>query len=60
MFSRILTQTSTAPYSDQLAKMQQVLEQADAIMIGAGSGLSASAGLTYSGERFEKHFGGFI
>ena len=33
MFSRILTQTSTAPYSDQLAKMQQVLEQADAIMI---------------------------
>ena len=60
MFSRILTQTSTAPYSDQLAKMQQVLEQADAIMIGAGSGLSASAGLTYSGERFEKHFGDFI
>ena len=60
MFSRILTQTSTAPYSDQLAKMQQVLEQADAIMIGAGSGLSASVGLTYSGERFEKHFGDFI
>ncbi len=29
-------------------------------MIGAGSGLSTSAGLTYSGERFEKYFGDFI
>ena len=60
MFSRILTQTSTAPYSDQLAKMKQALEQAEAVIVGAGSGLSASAGLTYSGERFEKHFGDFI
>lgn len=29
------------------------------MVIGAGAGLSASAGLTYSGERFEKHFGDF-
>lgn len=29
-------------------------------MVGAGSGLSTSAGLTYSGERFERYFGDFI
>ena len=29
-------------------------------MIGAGAGLSTSAGLTYSGERFEQNFGDFI
>ena len=30
------------------------------MVIGAGAGLSASAGLTYSGERFEKNFADFI
>lgn len=29
------------------------------MVIGAGAGLSTSAGLTYSGERFEKNFGDF-
>ena len=28
-------------------------------MVGAGAGLSASAGLTYSGERFRRYFGDF-
>ena len=28
----------------------------DAIVVGAGAGLSTAAGLTYSGERFEKYF----
>ena len=32
------------------------IENADAIVIGAGAGLSTSAGFTYSGERFEKYF----
>ena len=31
----------------------------DVVVIGAGAGLSASAGFTYSGERFEKWFGDF-
>ena len=31
----------------------------DAIVIGAGSGLSVAAGLTYSGERFWKYFSDF-
>ena len=36
-----------------------MLEGADAILIGAGAGLSTSAGFTYSGERFEQHFADF-
>lgn len=40
--------------------LRQILEKADAILIGAGSGLSAAAGLTYSGSRFEENFKDFI
>lgn len=36
------------------------IEECDAIVIGAGSGLSTSAGFTYQGERFEKYFFDFI
>lgn len=35
------------------------MEAADAILIGAGAGMSASAGLTYSGERFYRYFSDF-
>lgn len=44
----------------QLQRLAHQIETADAVVIGAGSGLSASAGLTYSGERFEQHFSDFI
>ena len=36
------------------------MDSADAILIGAGSGLSTSAGFTYSGERFQQYFSDFI
>ena len=36
--------------------LKNEIEKADAIVIGAGAGLSTSAGFTYSGERFEKYF----
>ena len=45
--------------SDQIKRLKQELESADAVIIGAGAGLSTAAGLTYSGERFEKYFGDF-
>ena len=45
---------------ENIARLRQELETADAIVIGAGAGLSTSAGLTYSGERFEKYFFDFI
>lgn len=39
-----------------MSKLKNELKNATAIIIGAGAGLSTSAGLTYSGERFEKNF----
>ena len=44
---------------EQLQRLAEELRSADAIVIGAGAGLSTSAGLTYSGERFDKYFGDF-
>ena len=41
-------------------KLHKALLAADAIIVGAGAGLSTSAGFTYSGERFERHFADFI
>ena len=60
MFSRILTQKSILTYSEQIEQVRKALHEADAVVIGAGSGLSTSAGLTYSGPRFQEHFGDFI
>ncbi len=51
--------TYTQNFLEQISKIKTELEAADAILIGAGAGLSASAGLTYSGERFFKYFADF-
>ena len=59
MFSKILTKRSTAGYSTQIEQLQQALDCADAVVIGAGAGLSTSAGLVYNGERFERYFSDF-
>ncbi len=40
----------------QIARLKTKLDAADAVVIGAGAGLSVSAGLTYSGERFDRYF----
>ena len=56
MFSRTKITTSTGNYSDNIKKLKCALDECDAVVIGAGAGLSTSAGLTYSGERFEKYF----
>ena len=42
--------------TEKIEKLKQILSEAETIVIGAGSGLSTSAGFTYSGERFEKYF----
>ena len=42
--------------SDGICKLKEAFNHADAIIIGAGAGLSTSAGLSYSGERFHKYF----
>ena len=60
MFSKSWITTSTRDCSEQIEKLKNEMDAADAIVIGAGAGLSASAGFTYTGERFEKYFGDFI
>lgn len=60
MFLKTRTIESTNNYYSKIEQLKQALNQADAIVIGAGSGLSTSAGFTYSKERFERYFGDFI
>lgn len=59
MFLRKSITTAIGNYSDKIKKLKTEIETADAILIGAGAGMSASAGLTYSGERFFKYFSDF-
>lgn len=51
--------TSTPNCSDNINRLKTALAETDAVLIGAGAGLSTSAGFTYSGERFEKYFSDF-
>lgn len=60
MFSKTATTKSTSDCWDRLNRIQEELSRADVIVIGAGAGLSTSAGFTYSGERFQKNFQDFI
>ena len=44
---------------EQIEKLKEALETAEAVVIGAGAGLSTSAGFVYDGERFQKYFSDF-
>lgn len=59
MFLRNLITTSTESCSEQINRLKNEIKNVDAIVIGAGAGMSTSAGLTYDGERFEKYFSDF-
>nr|MBQ4456122.1 Sir2 silent information regulator family NAD-dependent deacetylase [Clostridia bacterium] len=50
---------STGNYSDEIKRLKKAIEEADYVVIGAGAGLSTSAGFIYNGERFEKYFADF-
>ena len=52
----IQTKGKITDYDEQINKLKEELDSADAILIGVGAGLSTAAGLTYSGERFDKYF----
>lgn len=45
--------------TNQIDALKERLETAAAVLIGAGSGLSTSAGFTYDGSRFDRYFGDF-
>ena len=44
------------PYQEGISKLAEEIKSAEAILIGAGAGLSTSAGFYYSGDRFEHYF----
>lgn len=60
MFSKRLTTNSIDAYSLKIERLRRALDTADAVVIGAGAGLSTAAGFMYSGERFEQYFPDFI
>lgn len=59
MFSRKPILSSTGDCSAGIDRLSAELETADAVLVGAGAGLSASAGLSYSGQRFARYFSDF-
>lgn len=60
MFLKTATYKSTNAYCNKWERLKKEIEAADAIIIGAGAGMSASAGFTYSGQRFTENFSDFI
>lgn len=60
MSSRTATTRSMKTFSDRLSRLKGELETAEAVVVGAGAGLSTSAGFTYTGERFHRYFADFI
>ena len=59
MYSGTKITKSTGNYSDNVQKLRETLTRTDTMVIGAGAGLSTSAGFVYSGERFERYFSDF-
>ncbi len=59
MFSKIWTTKSTKSCSEQIRRLKEAIQSADAVVIGAGAGLSTSAGFVYTGERFHEYFSDF-
>lgn len=57
MFGRRIPKSADTP--DGINKLRETLAHVDAVIIGAGAGLSTSAGLVYTGERFDKYFRDF-
>ena len=59
MFSKIRPEASTKSFPEQIERLKAALRDCDAVVVGAGAGLSTSAGFTYAGERFERYFSDF-
>lgn len=59
MFLKMRTQKFTVDCWDKIKRLCNEIKNADAVVIGAGAGLSASAGFDYSGERFQRYFSDF-
>lgn len=51
---------TTGRYDSELPKLRKAIQDADSVIVGAGSGLSASAGLNFDGERLDRYFSDFV
>lgn len=60
MSSSKSTTTFTKSCSDGLELLSEALDSAEAVVVGAGAGLSAAAGFDYAGPRFTENFADFI
>lgn len=60
MFQNLFMKKQSADHNaEKIEKMKMALAEADAVIIGAGAGLSTTAGFTYTGERFKRYFSDF-
>lgn len=59
MYARRMVTESAGTYTENIRKLKEELETADTVVIGAGAGLSTSAGFGYRGERFRQYFSDF-
>ncbi|MGN0203317.1 MAG: SIR2 family NAD-dependent protein deacylase [Coprococcus sp.] len=50
----------TGCYKDEIHKLKKIMCEADAVIVGAGAGMSTSAGYDFGGKRLEKYFGDFV
>ena len=60
MYLKNVTTKSTRTYLEDIKLLKEKIEEADAIVIGAGAGISTSAGFIYNGETFKKYMFDFI
>ena len=47
-------------FAENIARVKELLADAEYVLVGGGAGLSAAAGLTYAGKRFTDNFADFI
>lgn len=59
MFPNILRKDQEESDFQKIQRFRKALEEAEAVIIGAGAGLSTSAGFSYTGERFQRYFSDF-
>lgn len=59
MFLKKRTMEYTKSYWNKINEIKNRIEDADAVLIGAGAGMSISSGFSYSGDRFYKYFDDF-
>ena len=52
-------QHSNPSRDDLIRQLKKTLDDADAIVLGAGAGMSTAAGFIYTGERFQRYFSDF-